>query len=349
MCRKPSLSILFVSAAILCLAWGTVARSQVPDPVSLWRFEGDTTDSGTGGNDGTLEGTAALVTDPERGLCLELDGNGWVSTDAWVAELAEADFTIAAWIQTSEVSLCILSKCDGDSSWEELEKQWYVNEEDTGEGGIDGSVDYVGWGCDWVRGTLPADDGQWHHVALTWDIDASEGHVYVDGVEGTDQGGFNESGEPDNEGDTVRIGFSPGAHSDNFVGLIDDVAIFDVALTAGQVVELMDFSLGSPGKASSPEPADGETDVPLAVVLDWTPGVYADRHDVYFGADFNDVNDATTTVDPQNVYKGRQNADIYAVPETLDYGQTYYWRIDEVNAAPDFAVHRGDVWSFTAE
>ena len=33
----------------------------------------------------------------------------------------------------------------------------------------------------------------------------------------------------------------------------------------------------------------------------------------------------------------------------LEFGKTYYWRVDEVNAAPDGAVFKGGVWSFTVE
>ncbi len=33
----------------------------------------------------------------------------------------------------------------------------------------------------------------------------------------------------------------------------------------------------------------------------------------------------------------------------LEYGRTYYWRVDEINAPPDGTVFKGDVWSFTAE
>ncbi len=36
-------------------------------------------------------------------------------------------------------------------------------------------------------------------------------------------------------------------------------------------------------------------------------------------------------------------------PGSLAYGQTYYWRIDEVNKTPDNTIFKGDVWSFTAE
>ena len=36
-------------------------------------------------------------------------------------------------------------------------------------------------------------------------------------------------------------------------------------------------------------------------------------------------------------------------PGRLEFNQTYYWRVDEVNSAPDFTVFPGDVWSFTTE
>jgi len=84
-------------------------------------------------------------------------------------------------------------------------------------------------------------------------------------------------------------------------------------------------------------------------VLGWTPGKYADKHDVYFGTNFDDVKDATTTVDPNNVYKGRQDANSYTPPQRLDFGTTYYWRVDEVSAPPDNAIFKGEVWSFTTE
>ena len=33
----------------------------------------------------------------------------------------------------------------------------------------------------------------------------------------------------------------------------------------------------------------------------------------------------------------------------LQYGTTYYWRVDEVNAPPDSTIYKGKVWSFTTE
>jgi len=94
-----------------------------------------------------------------------------------------------------------------------------------------------------------------------------------------------------------------------------------------------------------PSPADKATDVLREVILSWKPGEFADQHDVYFGESFEDINDATTD---SAVYQGRQSETTYAL-DRLDLGQTYYWRVDEVNAPPDYTIFKGDVWSFTVE
>ncbi len=98
------------------------------------------------------------------------------------------------------------------------------------------------------------------------------------------------------------------------------------------------------GKAAAPSPANGATDVPREVVLSWKPGKYApavNGHKVFFGTVFSDVNNGTVGV--------AQSASSYTPPQRLDLETTYYWRVDEVNAPPGSAVHKGNVWSFTTE
>jgi len=97
------------------------------------------------------------------------------------------------------------------------------------------------------------------------------------------------------------------------------------------------------GKAENIDPRDGASCVPLSVNLVWTPGVLATSHDVYFGTDFNDVNDANSAW-PMNisVYKGRQEANDYD-PVVLALDTTYYWRIDGVGSG---TLVKGDVWNF---
>jgi len=100
-------------------------------------------------------------------------------------------------------------------------------------------------------------------------------------------------------------------------------------------------------EASVPSPAKGMADVPRDVTLIWTAGEYTDKHDVYFGTDEQAVDDADTS-DNTGIYRGRQDPNTYA-PGRLEFDQTYYWRVDEVNAPPDSTIFKGDIWSFTTE
>ena len=113
----------------------------------------------------------------------------------------------------------------------------------------------------------------------------------------------------------------------------------------------LDYEAGTNEKASNPFPPNEVSDIPRDEVLSWAPGEFADKHDVYLGTNFDDVDDATQTVDPAGVYLGQIDPNSY--PDSgavrLEFGTTYYWRVDEVNAPPDSTIFEGDVWSFTTE
>ncbi len=97
-----------------------------------------------------------------------------------------------------------------------------------------------------------------------------------------------------------------------------------------------------------PSPPNDATDVPIDATLSWTAGAFAVSHDVYFGTVFEDVNDATRA-NPLDVLISQGQAATSYDPGTLAYGVTYYWRIDEVNGAPDNTIHKGQVWNFATE
>jgi len=110
-----------------------------------------------------------------------------------------------------------------------------------------------------------------------------------------------------------------------------------------------DVAIGlNPALASEPSPAHEAVDVPRDSMLSWTAGQFAAAHDVYLGTAPDDVNDATVT-NPLDVLVNQGQTGTTYDPGLLDYGQSYYWRVDEVNAAPSNAIYKGDVWSFTTE
>lgn len=341
----------------ICLACSAAVQAQRPEPVGFWRFEegsgGTTADIGTGGHPGTLVGNVSFVDDDDRGTVLEFGpGTSYVETNAGITELGTADFSIAAWILTREQGAAIVGKSDGDRQWDFHEKQFYLSAGTEQGQPVAGGAHFYGNQAGEIWGETPVNDGVWHHVCVTWNNDTDEQHIYVDGeLDDLQPVWVYYGGRGDNEDSTVRIGFDcSGAAVADFIGRMDDVAIFDVTLTAEQVVELM--NLARPATASNPNPYDGMADLPPeGVVLGWTPGAYAATHDVYFGTDFTDVNEAGRT-DPREVLVSEgQVEEAYPTSGTLDldFATTYYWRVDEVNAPSGSAIYKGETWTFTTE
>jgi hypothetical protein len=104
------------------------------------------------------------------------------------------------------------------------------------------------------------------------------------------------------------------------------------------------------GSAYNPSPEDGETDVVYDVIMSWTPGEYANTHNIFIGTDLNDVNNATVS-DPLGTITsiGQAADEITFDPGPLEFGTTYYWRVDEVNAPSSPGEYKGPIWSFTVE
>ncbi|MBN1360311.1 MAG: fibronectin type III domain-containing protein [Sedimentisphaerales bacterium] len=87
-------------------------------------------------------------------------------------------------------------------------------------------------------------------------------------------------------------------------------------------------------RAAGPRPTDKAIDPTPEVQLDWTPALTAQSHRVYFGTDQNNLS---------------LLAEIFEVrelePLSLDPGQRYFWRVDEILG--DGSSIQGDVWSFS--
>jgi len=108
---------------------------------------------------------------------------------------------------------------------------------------------------------------------------------------------------------------------------------FDVANThKGDI-----WSFTTVGAVSGPAPANGAVDVTQTPTLTWAPGIFADTHEVYFGADVASLE-----------LKGSGNLDSESFePGQLDWNTTYYWRVDEANNANADSPWTGPLWSFT--
>ncbi len=182
----------------------------------------------------------------------------------------------------------------------------------------------------------------WYHIALTWAEGDTPGagdyHVYVDANEvatgsysGLDT--FPSTANIGNNGDAAT-----GNRFQTFRGLIDDVGIWNRVLDAYDIEDLYTNGISgeAPVLAWNPDPPDGAIDVPTDKVLSWSAGYYATSHDVYFGTDFNDVNDANDSGSwPE--YKGNQTGTTYVPGSLVDWDKlgaiADEWLADDCSAA----------------
>ena len=129
-----------------------------------------------------------------------------------------------------------------------------------------------------------------------------------------------------------------------------------LAVTSHQSGEVRTFTFDNlstelPKTAMSPEPANGVICPKTWANLCWTSSAFAASHDVYFGDNFDDVNNGIAEtflgnqpLTPTMLLVGFVG---FPFPDGLLPGTTYYWRIDEVNDTDPNSPWKGDVWSFT--
>ncbi len=103
-----------------------------------------------------------------------------------------------------------------------------------------------------------------------------------------------------------------------------------------------------PKIAFNPIPTDSADSVDLDVELSWTAGLGAALHIVYFGENFDDVNNAAVDFSQRSSAAYTQSDTTYR-PGPLEFGKTYYWRVDELTGGRNSTIQKGGVWSFTTE
>jgi hypothetical protein len=204
-----------------------------------------------------------------------------------------------------------------------------------------------------IRSTTALQDNNWYHIAYVFDAQAGAGQktkLYINGVlENTGDHTASVALGSNGGGAPIWVGELDAARGFPWDGVLDEIGIWNIALSEADINQLMVQSKAKMlkgGIAWNPAPADGAEDVLRTTDLAWSPGEYAVTQNVYFGLSREDVNAAASSARiAENLTRNVTSVDVGA----LEFGRTYYWRVDEVNGAPDFAVLEGDVWSFTVE
>ena len=308
-----------------------------PALVGWWKFDEGTgdiaADSSGNGNDGTLNGPLEWTTEGKIGGAMAFTGpyNFVLVEDAPSLNMTQ-EITIAAWINPSWTgNNRILQKSSGGG-----DNQYRLIK----EGGNNIRVHLPPAPNFEITGNIPP-QGEWTHLAATYDH--SMIRVYYDGVVVGETAFSDNLGVSDGQ---LFIGnkWAQAPAGDEFNGIMDDVRIYNRALTQSEIKRL-----GGNPAANAPFPADRAVHEETWATLGWTPGAFAASHDIYIGTNMDDVAKGVG-----DTFIGNQASPFLVVgfpgflyPDGLVPGTTYYWKVDEVNDANPASPWAGDLWRFT--
>jgi hypothetical protein len=217
---------------LLVVGLGGIAHANL---ISHYQFDGDWTNSVSGGYAVSPVGGANIATDAERGQVGgfqyfdAVEEFGHVGYDPAFASVT-TQITVAAWVKSNTNNYSVARIAGRGYSW-----YMYVNNNDT-------LAFYAGGGG--VVGTESINDGQWHHVAATFDTVSGAMALYVDGLLDTQDVVSGSIPNADRYAIAARA-TSTTAGASFYHGYIDDVRIYNDVQTLGQI---QDFS-------GVPEPA----------------------------------------------------------------------------------------------
>ena len=223
--------------------------------VGVWLLNetaGDTAhDSTENGNDGTLESEPKWVPDGKFGNALELDG-----TDDYVnvpdhktldTQLQDA-FTIVIWVRGTY----------RPNDWHGLVTKaqgWQVDMCYLLQRNANGVFEFAPFGeagnTVWTASNVQPKDGTWYHVAAVYT--GEEAQVYVDGVLSATRV-FSADIADTNAPVVIGTNYPTGIQPIN--GIIDEVAIFSVALEAADINTIMNEGLEKAVGILVVEPSD---------------------------------------------------------------------------------------------
>ena len=232
MIGKPACLVI---SALMLIMFSTVRADS--NLVAHYDFsaEGDFSNSVAGAvATGEPQGDAQVIWDQDRGsYVLSLDGDGdYVNCGTDDIGHMNTAITVMAWIRTDSLSSSDTVAGKGYA--------WRLNGNSTNNLRIQVS-DTTPSGSSGT-GTTDVNDGQWHHVAGTYD-----GTRYCLYVDGALDGSMEASGSIDTwDGYFFCIGahYKKGDERDPrrfFDGLIDDVRVYDIALSESKIRQIFTF------------------------------------------------------------------------------------------------------------
>ncbi len=214
--------------------FGLVCTPPPPGLISWWDAEGDANDL-IGINHGTLVNQATFATG-KVGQAFNLDGvDDYVEIPSGAFDFGSAPFSIGFWMKSN----------NGGSNTYLIGKS-HPSEEKGFDIRLNNSMIQVMGVNDWtvnITSDAPIAISTWHHIVLS--LTDTKADLYIDAV----LKGSSARSAISATADLFRIGYTTNFEGETFNGLIDEVQIYNLALTSEQVAAI--YNAGSAGVCTS--------------------------------------------------------------------------------------------------
>lgn len=333
------------------------ARASV---VAHWTFDegsGTTVADSVGAYQGTLMGSPTWEAGPPGlGSAIRVHNQGSNEAQSDYVTFGKGitkgpDLSVGVWMKMAACQHCqLLGQSSGNNS---TEPGWFIFPRQNGLMWFVVNGPLGGWNGGHLQleqsGTnVWYQENEWVHLTFTFKGDTKELTGYVNAVKAHSRI-IDSSRGVDNCPAEMRIA-QVANRANAWDAVIDELVIYDHVLTADEVPGVMEGKTVGIPQAAQPTPQDGAMHESTFAQLAWLPGLSADSHNLYIGADAAAVERAT-----EPTVANLAQASLWIglpipgdpFPDGLQFGTTYYWRVDEVSEGHPDSPWKGNVWSFT--
>lgn len=332
-----------------------ITASAGAELVARYTFDdGTVADSSGNANDGVIVGGVTSVDDVERGKVISFDGvtGSYIrvpNSDSLNAVAGQ--ITIAMWLNTPNTGTRQLIEKGGTGG-----SAWYVT-----PWGIRMESDRtlrLNWGNNQapevalLSSAVPL--STWTHVAMTYDstLTSNQRKFYINGVLDT-QSNWTGGATPNTNDLFIGTDWYNATSRWAWIGLMDDLQIFDTALTEGEIGQVMTGS-----GVTNINPKNGAIRVLRSEILSWEPPAETEPNFVITGYDlYFDPNETFVTEGLDSVQVALAQTEMTYDPFGSDpvtglmaFDTTYFWRVDIVGQfdyATEPNIITGPIFNFT--
>ncbi len=341
------ITLLTICALLLCWIGGAKA-----DLVGYWPLDGDATDASGNGNDGTITGNVTPTADrfgnPDGAMSFGGGANDKIDLGTGPDLQITGEMTLAAWVLLRDGNPNngrVIAKAGGGG-----QRCWSLNTELLSGGVANPATFQIARDANTnlsVLDTQSLPTDEWVHMAGVFRPDEAI-EIYVNGelrISNT----TSIPAQQHNNSLAVLIGNRAGANNCGWYGSIDEVRVYNEALSQAQISSIMRTL-----SACNPNPANRAERVPVNPILSW------DAPDPEWLADPNAADEVQYVVyfDPNELLVSNRDASVRfgpqyetgfaPTPPDLELATTYYWLVDVID--PNFGqpvTYPGRVWTFT--